>query len=696
MIGAAARGAAAATRRAPRARRRRPPTAPSRDRCTSCRRTDALLRCAPPRARGAASTTHLLAVLCVLSVRTVAYTGDTRKQAVARELQESLAPPLLNATLPRRSLLFQLERQSTERWNHSRRVLLLGKKARRDFRVYDWAFRVHHFDVHHSTSAVGVGDYDTQQAGAVLCHSIYTSNCLKLPKQAGAVGAGDYSRIFTMLLPSQKINRFSGVRQVLTTKDGLCDTLRQANLGARGLWRFTFPCYKLPDDGATLGALVNAGAGAGAGASGGAGPGSWIVKPPRGSQGSGIRVLSGAAMGEYIRSDGWNEFGRDKGVKGAIVQPYLDAPLLSRGGRKWDVRSYVLCTSVAPLRLYLFTEGIVRYASALYAADATDSASVLTNTAVGKKVLRTGVSPITGTLAELAAQLSGDGVMSPAELLTAMRETVGRLFLTVEAGFERYYARLYGGAADGDGFRCRGCYHLFGVDLIADASAQLHVIEVNVEPDLTISSGRAGSSETYDHTKYAAAFSTVRLVYSSRSSAAAVASLVAAHERRAGGARAVAARYPSLYDGAATAAPTLRAHVLGYLLDAVREGRALGCYVSVYPSAATRDTFGAHLAELDEAAAAAPAAAGDAGNAAYDFAARRALHGFLHEVLRPEATTENGGGGGGARDKAWRRSYREQCEGTLRTVAAREPKPSTPGLADPGAWARRTTILGRC
>ena len=38
-------------------------------------------------------------------------------------------------------------------------------------------------------------------------------------------------------------------------------------------------------------------------------------------------------------------------------------------------------------------------------------------------------------------------------------------------------------------------------------------------------------------------------------------------------------------------------------------------------------------------------------------------------------------------------AYLEQCEGTLRTVAAREPKPSTPGLADPGAWARRTTIF---
>ena len=98
--------------------------------------------CEPSAMRAAARRRQhyhiLLAVLCVLSCcALVAYSGDTRKQAVARELQESSAPPPLNATLPRRSLLFQLERQSTERWNHSRRVLLLGKKARRDFRVYD-------------------------------------------------------------------------------------------------------------------------------------------------------------------------------------------------------------------------------------------------------------------------------------------------------------------------------------------------------------------------------------------------------------------------------------------------------------------------------------------------------------------------------------------------------------------------------
>ena len=36
-------------------------------------------------------------------------------------------------------------------------------------------------------------------------------------------------------------------------------------------------------------------------------------------------------------------------------------------------------------------------------------------------------------------------------------------------------------------FRCASCYHLFGVDLIADAQRQLHVIEVNIAPDLTLS-----------------------------------------------------------------------------------------------------------------------------------------------------------------------------------------------------------------
>ena len=80
-------------------------------------------------------------------------------------------------------------------------------------------------------------------------------------------------------------------------------------------------------------------------------------------------------------------------------------------------------------------------------------------------------------------------------------------------------AALAGGYPTSMGFRCAHCYHLFGVDLIADAHRQLHVIEVNIAPDLTLSTegactataqGCVGGSSIYDHTKRAAAYSSVR------------------------------------------------------------------------------------------------------------------------------------------------------------------------------------------
>ena len=40
--------------------------------------------------------------------------------------------------------------------------------------------------------------------------------------------------------------------QVLTTKDGFCDTLRSLHLPLGELWPFTFPCWILPRDLAPL------------------------------------------------------------------------------------------------------------------------------------------------------------------------------------------------------------------------------------------------------------------------------------------------------------------------------------------------------------------------------------------------------------------------------------------------------------
>lgn len=48
-----------------------------------------------------------------------------------------------------------------------------------------------------------------------------------------------------------------------------------------------------------------------------------------------------------------------------IVQEYIDKPLLLEGF-KFDLRIYVLITSCDPLRIFLFSDGLVRLATEKY------------------------------------------------------------------------------------------------------------------------------------------------------------------------------------------------------------------------------------------------------------------------------------------------------------------------------------------
>lgn len=99
----------------------------------------------------------------------------------------------------------------------------------------------------------------------------------------------------------------------------------------------------------------------------------YIMKPQASSCGRGIRVI-GKKTHVNKRS-------------GYIVSKYLSKPHLIRG-YKYDLRVYVLVTSFEPLKVYIFSEGLVRLATVPYT---TSKSSLkqrfvhLTNYSVNKK-----------------------------------------------------------------------------------------------------------------------------------------------------------------------------------------------------------------------------------------------------------------------------------------------------------------------
>ena len=77
----------------------------------------------------------------------------------------------------------------------------------------------------------------------------------------------------------------------------------------------------------------------------------WIIKPSSSSQGKGIFMV------DDISEVPLNE--------SLVISRYIDNPLLING-LKFDLRLYVLVTSFDPLKIYVYNEGLVRFASEPY------------------------------------------------------------------------------------------------------------------------------------------------------------------------------------------------------------------------------------------------------------------------------------------------------------------------------------------
>ncbi|NXU49422.1 TTLL4 polyglutamylase, partial [Turnix velox] len=265
---------------------------------------------------------------------------------------------------------------------------------------------------------------------------------------------------FKTIKEHQKLNHFPGSFQI-GRKDRLWRNLlkMQARCGKRE-FNFFPQSFILPQDIKLLRKAWEEGAS----------HQKWIVKPPASARGIGIQVIHK-----------WSQLPKRRPL---LVQRYLHKPYLI-GGRKFDLRIYVYVTCYDPLRVYLFKDGLVRFASCKYSSSMKSLSNKfvhLTNYSVNKKNSEyksnsdeTACQGHKWALTALWSYLSQKGVNSEA-IWEKIKDIVIKTIIAsepyVNSLVKMYVRRPY----------C--CHELFGFDVMLDENLKPWILEVNISPSL--------------------------------------------------------------------------------------------------------------------------------------------------------------------------------------------------------------------
>ena len=109
----------------------------------------------------------------------------------------------------------------------------------------------------------------------------------------------------------------------------------------------------------------------------------WIVKPVNLSRGRGIHLLKGESEYKSLYKKS-----TQLSLPQYLISRYIDKPHLLNN-KKYDLRIYVLVVSFAPLRIYLYNNGLVRFATEDYKRGDLDNVFIhLTNYSINKNNLK--------------------------------------------------------------------------------------------------------------------------------------------------------------------------------------------------------------------------------------------------------------------------------------------------------------------
>ena len=205
----------------------------------------------------------------------------------------------------------------------------------------------------------------------------------------------------------------------------------------------------------------------------------WIVKPNNASRSRGVYLVRGDGDGDACASDDGAAATTPTASADVcgVVCAYLQPLLID--GIKFDLRLYALVTSWTPLVVYIYSDGLARFATGRYALDPStchDSSVHLTNATCNPKAHRL-------MLPQLKERIARDhGDERAAALWTAVDDLVAKTMLSVEGTMQAALCACSLRVATGR--PNTQCFQLFGLDVLIDCNLKPWLLEVNLDPSL--------------------------------------------------------------------------------------------------------------------------------------------------------------------------------------------------------------------
>ena len=199
----------------------------------------------------------------------------------------------------------------------------------------------------------------------------------------------------------------------------------------------------------------------------------WIMKPIGRSQGKGIFLIN--KIGQV--ADWMKQYRSAKllqeNIDPYVCQRYISDPFLI-GGRKFDLRIYVLVTSYRPLTAWLYRSGFCRFAFEKFDGNSlADLKMHLTNVAIQKTAKGYSAEDGGGKwgLDQLRIYLQGFENGSPGSTFKAIENLIETTFLSIAPHMRP----------------STNSFELYGLDIVLDSKLKPWLLEVNASPSLTAS-----------------------------------------------------------------------------------------------------------------------------------------------------------------------------------------------------------------